>query len=220
MLRENTGSKGDLDTDKISRALLAWRNTPSKDLGVSPAQILYGRALRDHLQIPKEFLEQRKEWVTLKADREKALSTRYGKIEEDLKRHSNELKELPVGAIVQVQNQKGKDPLKWDKSGVVVESLGNHQYTVKMDGSGRVTLRNRKILRKIRPLVNSYVSIDDVLDKQSSAKKVVIDEPMVEDPGHAASEQVVQVQGGADDEAEQRRSTRVKSSPNYYESKW
>ena len=48
----------------------------------------------------------------------------------------------------------------------------------------------------------------------------MIDEPMVEDPGHAASEQVVQVQGGADDEAEQRRSTRVKSSPNYYESKW
>ena len=81
-------------------------------------------------------------------------------------------------------------------------------------------VRNRKFLRKIRPLVNSYVSIDDVLDKQSSAKKVVIDEPMVEDPGHAASEQVVQVQGGADDEAEQRRSTRVKSSPNYYESKW
>ena len=48
MLRENISSKGELDTDKMARALLAYRNTPCKDLGVSPAQILYGRTLRDH----------------------------------------------------------------------------------------------------------------------------------------------------------------------------
>ena len=148
-LRENVGPQGDLNTDKMARALLAYRNTPCKDLGVSPAQILYGRTLRDHLPTPKECLQQRKEWIILKADREKALATKYCSIKEDLERHSHQLPPLEVGAVVQVQNQRGKDPLRWDSSGIVVETLGNQQYSVKMDGSGRVSLRNRKFLRKI-----------------------------------------------------------------------
>ena len=78
----------------------------------------------------------------MKDDREKALATKYGYIQKDLERHAHPLLPLPVGAVVQVQNQKGKDPLRWDRSGVVVESFGNQQYTVKKDGSGRVSLRN------------------------------------------------------------------------------
>ena len=69
---------------------------------------------------PKEFLVQRKEWVIMKEERERALATKYGKVQEDLNRHAHVLKELPVGSVVQVQNQKGKDPLRWDKSGTVV----------------------------------------------------------------------------------------------------
>ena len=80
----------------------------------------------------------------LKAEREKALETKYCRIQEDLKRHSKPLAPLEVGAVVQVQNQRGKDPLRWDRNGTVVESLGNQQYSVKMDGSGRVSLRNRR----------------------------------------------------------------------------
>ena len=117
MLHENIGPRGDLNTDKFARALLAYRNTPCKDLGTSPAQILYGRILRDHLPTPKECLQQRKEWIMLKSDREKALATKYGKINEDLKRHSKPLLPLSVGSVVQVQNQRGKDPLRWDRSG-------------------------------------------------------------------------------------------------------
>ena len=165
MLRENISPQGSLNTDKMSRALLAYRNTPNKDLGLSPARILYGRALRDHLPTPRAFLEQRKEWVLLKADREKALATKYGKLQEDLNRHAHPLKPLNVGSVVQVQNQKGKDPLRWDRSGIVVENLENQQYTVKMDGSGRVTLRNRRFLRKIEPIIPCYVTLDDVIGK-------------------------------------------------------
>ena len=217
MLRENIGPHGSLDTDKMARALLAYRNTPSKDLGVSPAQILYGRALRDHLPMPREFLQQRKEWILLKAEREKALSTKYGKLQEELERHSHPLKDLPVGSIVQVQNQKGNDPLRWDRSGTVVESLGNQQYSVKMDGSGRVTLRNRKFLRKIEPLIPRYLSLDDVLvnHQKINAKEVSIEEPTV--PSSAANEEVVH---GGDDEVGQRRSTRAHKTPVRYEAKW
>ena len=77
MLRENIGPNGGLDTDKFARALLAYRNTPCKDLGVSPSQILYGRILRDHLPFHTENLKQRKEWILLKEDLEKALSMKY-----------------------------------------------------------------------------------------------------------------------------------------------
>ncbi len=47
-----------------------------------------------------------------------------------------------------IQNQTGRYPTKWDKSGVVVEVKQYHQYGVKMDGNGRITIRNRKFLRR------------------------------------------------------------------------
>jgi hypothetical protein len=50
-----------------------------------------------------------------------------------------------------VQNQTGSNKLKWDKSGVVVEAMPHHKYKVKMDGTGRVTIRNRIYLRPIMP---------------------------------------------------------------------
>ena len=100
LLRENIGTNGDLDTDRFGRAILAYRNTPCKDLGQSPAQILYGRSLRDHLPVPKERLQQRKEWIMLKSEREKALSTKYGRIKEALSQHSHNLPPIPLGAVV------------------------------------------------------------------------------------------------------------------------
>ena len=60
----------------------------------------------------------------------------------ELQRHTRQLPDLKLGDTVQIQNQRGNHPLHWDKSGVVVECLGNQQYSVKMDGSGRVSLRN------------------------------------------------------------------------------
>ena len=51
-----------------------------------------------------------------------------------------------------VQNQVGNKPRRWDKTGTIVECKDFDQYLVKMDGSGRLTLRNRKFLRKRTPL--------------------------------------------------------------------
>ena len=51
-----------------------------------------------------------------------------------------------VGTLVQVQNQAGPHKDKWDLSGTVVEVLTHDAYHVKMDGSGRVTKRNRRFL--------------------------------------------------------------------------
>ncbi|KAK8372924.1 hypothetical protein O3P69_018356 [Scylla paramamosain] len=54
------------------------------------------------------------------------------------------LEPLSPGSRVWVQNQMTK---VWDRSGVVAEALPHRQYTVRLDGSGRLSLRNRRHLR-------------------------------------------------------------------------
>ena len=50
-----------------------------------------------------------------------------------------------------IQNQSGRFPTRWDKSGCVVEVKGHDQYVVKVTGTGRLTLRNRRFLRRYEP---------------------------------------------------------------------
>ena len=60
-----------------------------------------------------------------------------------------EYKQLNVGDAVRVQNQKGNKPKKWSCTGQIMEVLPHRQYTVLMDGSNRLTTRNRRFLKKI-----------------------------------------------------------------------
>ena len=43
-------------------------------------------------------------------------------------------------------------PLKWDNTGVVVDVRQFEQYVIRVYGSGRVTLQNRKFLRQYVPV--------------------------------------------------------------------
>ena len=67
---------------------------------------------------------------------------------ETLGAHTRSLPLLEMGDQVFVQNQSGPHPNKWDRSGIVVDLKGNDQYLIKVDGTGRLTLRNRRFLRK------------------------------------------------------------------------
>ena len=49
ILLDNTDSAGHLDYDQTVRAFLMHRNTPIQDLGLSPAMMLFGRSIKDHL---------------------------------------------------------------------------------------------------------------------------------------------------------------------------
>ena len=51
--------------------------------------------------------------------------------------------------MCRIQNQTGRSSNKWDKTGLVVQVGANDQYVVKVRGSGRLTLRNRKYLRRV-----------------------------------------------------------------------
>ena len=65
--------------------------------------------------------------------------------------HTRPLPPLKVGDTVFVQNQSGNHPRRFERTGVVVEVQQHDQYQVRLDGSGRIYLRNRKFLRKFTP---------------------------------------------------------------------
>ena len=66
--------------------------------------------------------------------------------------HTKPLPPLAVSNYVRIQNQTGPHPTKLDKTGIVIEVRQFDQYVVRVDGSGRVTIRNRKFLRKYLPV--------------------------------------------------------------------
>ena len=144
---------GSLNTTAAVQALLTHRNTPCQDTGISPSVMLFGRPIRDHL--PRHGRRLRPEWNVIYDRREDALAKR---VTIPINQRS-ELKELEVGDSVQVQNQTGNYPGKWHRTGVITTVLPNRQYHVVMDGSRRVTLRNRKFLRKILPVSRRTVDM-------------------------------------------------------------
>lgn len=137
---------GELDTEAAARAIMSHRNTPVQDTGISPALTLYGRPLRDHLPSRKPL---RKEWNEISEAREAALARRHLRKPAELTR---EMEPLLVGDVVQLQNQCGNKPIRWYKTGTIVAVLPHRQYRILVDGSRRVTLRNRRFLKKIDPV--------------------------------------------------------------------
>ena len=153
MIRENTGPGGTLNSDKFLRAVMTYRNTADRDIGLSPAQIIFGRNLRDFMPSPLLRLKVAPEWrITIK-ERENSLRKRAIRNTEKLAIGTKYLVPLKVGDWVSVQNQTGNFPTRWDTTAEVVEVRPHDQYVVKTHGSGRFTVRNRKFLRKINRLL-------------------------------------------------------------------
>ena len=50
-----------------------------------------------------------------------------------------------------MQDQAGRTPTRWNKSGTVLKVLPHDSLLVKIDGSAKVTKRNRKFLRRFEP---------------------------------------------------------------------
>jgi len=155
LLERNIGPDGKLDTDNFLRALLIKRNTPDAECKLSPAQIIFGRNLRDALpRINKEINifhnnHVNPTWHNAWQQKEQALRTRYQGCQERLAEHARDLPPLLLGDRVAIQNQTGRRPSKWERTGTVVEVRDHEKYVMKVDGSGRLTMRNRRFLKKL-----------------------------------------------------------------------
>ena len=190
MLRDNVSANGSLDKAAISRALLQLRNTPDRDTKLSPARALFGRELRDFLPRPGSAL-MGDLWIALADKREMALGTRSMKAEAQWSEHTRALPPLKIGDHVMIQNQRGNHPLRWDKRGTVVKCEGHDQYQVVVDGSRRLTRRNRKFLRLFTPYVPT------INDPQETDVRQYITDPVGKQvqaalPGHMQHQDHVQ----------------------------
>ena len=154
IVMDNTKLDGSPEWDKIQRAIMQHRNTPDTEYGLSPSQLLFGRPIRDFLPIKPGQFSPSEVWVDCREKRELAMRKRVLRGAERWSEHTKDLPPLVPGSRVLIQNQygAGKVSKKWDKSGLVLEDLGFNKYRVRVDGSGRITDRNRQFLRKFSPL--------------------------------------------------------------------
>ena len=152
LLKENMSMTGKLNTTKMYRALMQYRNTVDRDTGFSLAMALFGRELRDFLPRSKTAL-MGDMWQQVLSHREQPLATREARDRAKWTEHTKSQQPLQVGNHVHIQNQAGNTLKRWDKRGVVVAGKGHDQYEVRVDGSRRVTLRNRKYLRPFNPAI-------------------------------------------------------------------
>ena len=159
-MRDSIGPDGQLDSDKFARALMLIRNTPDRETGQSPAEILLGRRLRDALPVMPRMSALTDSnspvatrWQQTWSEREMAMRHRAAHLVDKLDAKAHDLAPLEVGDKVKVQNQTGPSKTRWFRTGTIQEiNLPHDMYHVLMDGSRRTTARNRKFLRKIRTM--------------------------------------------------------------------
>lgn len=152
LLMDNTSESGADDTDKFKRAILQYRNTPDRDTKRSPAMCIFGRPIRDFIPILPGKYQPHETWRSTSVAREEVPRNSHMRCAEKLTENTKRLPPFVVCDHVRIQYQIGPHPRKWDKTGMVIEVHPYDQYIIRVDDSRRVTLRNRKFLRKYIPV--------------------------------------------------------------------
>lgn len=127
----------------IWKAILDWRNTPTKDMDCSPVQRLMSRRTRHSLPTAAALLEPNISTNTHeKIMRKRQLS------KQQYYKHTKDLPELQIGQNVRMKKHPND---KYWQFGTCTQSLGNRSYLIDLDGKSY--RRNR---REIRPTKEAY----------------------------------------------------------------
>jgi len=161
IIRDSIAPNGSLNTEKAARAILQHRNTPLPDCQLSPAQILFHRQLRDTLPNHPSHFQLHADWLIAAQEREQNQHRQHQVI---IQHHDSKARLLPpldINEQVVVQDLHKK----WSKQGKIIEVLENRQYRIRLAGSGRTTLQNRRFIRPCKhifphPLIGPSPTID------------------------------------------------------------
>ena len=137
---------GNIDTEEFAKGLLEIRNTPNH-AGCSPAQILFGHALRSC--VPAHASSFLQVWHDKADEYDRRIATRHEATKSLYDSHARPLPPLNLEDCVRIQDPVTK---RWDKAGIVMGVGRSRDYHVKLP-SGRVLWRNRRFLRPVpKPL--------------------------------------------------------------------
>ena len=102
--------------------------------------------MKDLLPVKPGKPNMSESWAECKEAREIGMRHMYKRGHDTWSEHTRSQPDLGLGQHVMVQNQRSAGNLakKWDRTGVVVECPGYDKYTIRMDGSGNMTDRNRQ----------------------------------------------------------------------------
>jgi len=113
---------------------------------------VFGRPIKDLIPILPGIYHPHPIWTDSLNLREEALRHHHILQQDKWSKHTKALSPQKIGDNVRIQNQTSHHSNKWDWTGIVIEVYKFHQYLIRIDGSGRQTLRNRKFLRKYIPV--------------------------------------------------------------------
>ena len=149
-----------LDENKLARALLQYRNTPSRKDKLSPAQKLYGHPVQDTIPVHRRAFTP--EWQSKM--REMDFKDKY--LEQTAtyyNRGAAPLSDIQIGNHVAIQNRETGN---FDIYGTVVNiDVKFRRYTIKTQ-SGRMFVRNRRFIRKRVPaslVINDSENVGDLI---------------------------------------------------------
>jgi hypothetical protein len=176
-------------------ALLDFRNTPQAEIGLSPAQRMFGRRTRSLIPaVSKKFEQQQLPNVKQRIESSRAKQKQY------FDEGSKELPELKVGDTVRMRLPGQKT---WSR-GTVVKKAGVRSFVVRVNGKNY--RRNRRQVIPTPELPDEEQREDD----DDGAEPLINEEPNQEDNNSPPRQAEPHVHRGG------RVSTRERRPPNRY----
>jgi len=151
-----------LNTNKLCRALLQYKNTPSRKDGLFPAQKLYGHPIQDIL--PAHNRSFAPEWQRSTAEAEEHANTTLDNSRQYYNSSAHPLPEIKVGTNVAVQDHRTK---LWDTYGIVTAIGPQRKYHVKIQMGNTLVRNKRFVCRRVADSV-PYFRIQEPLKTAES----------------------------------------------------
>ena len=138
-----------VDWNKLSCALIQYRNTPCQKDGLSPAQKLFGHPVQDTL--PAHWRSFAKKWQKSSQDAEKDALQTQEKSRQSYNQHACDLPTLGVGNHVAIQNPVSK---LWDIYSVITAVGPFQRYFIK-NSKWACTCQKPQIHSQMKPVIRS-----------------------------------------------------------------
>jgi len=139
-------SKGAVNDEEWAKAVMIYKNTPKKGSKLAPAEILFGRLIRDGITSPIAMYQpQHRAAIKRRQEEVNRYVKQYDKLHRTRPKPGDDIR---IGDHVYVQDQGSK---RWDRKAEVIEYGRNErEFLVKTD-RGACLIRNRRFLKLANP---------------------------------------------------------------------